>query len=45
MLEIIKDAGYTGYIGVEFEGEGISPEEGIMSTKELLIEEGSKLNK
>lgn len=44
MLEIVKDAGYTGYIGVEFEGEGISAEEGIMATKELLIEEGSKLN-
>jgi sugar phosphate isomerase/epimerase len=44
ILKIVKDAGYTGYIGVEFEGEGISAEEGIMATKELLIEEGSKLN-
>lgn len=44
ILKIVKDAGYTGYIGVEFEGEGISAEEGIMATKELLIEEGTKLN-
>lgn len=43
MLQIVKDAGYTGYIGIEFEGEGISPEEGIMATKELLIKAGKKL--
>lgn len=44
MLQIVKDAGYTGYIGVEYEGQRLSAEEGIMATKELLIEEGSKLN-
>ena len=43
MLQIVKDAGYTGYIGVEFEGQ-IPAEEGIMATKQLLIEEGKKLN-
>ena len=44
MLQIVKDAGYTGYIGVEFEGENLSAEEGILATKELLLEEGRKLN-
>lgn len=44
MLQIVKDAGYTGYIGIEFEGENLSAEEGILATKELLIEEGKKLN-
>lgn len=44
MLQIVKDGGYTGYIGVEFEGEKLSAEEGILATKELLIEEGRKLN-
>lgn len=44
MLQIVKDGGYTGYIGVEFEGENLSAEEGILATKELLIEEGKKLN-
>lgn len=44
MLQIVKDAGYTGYIGVEYEGQRLSPEEGIKATRELLIEKGSKLN-
>lgn len=43
MLQIVKNAGYTGYIGVEFEGE-IPAEEGIKATKQLLIKEGKKLN-
>ena len=36
MLKVIKDAGYTGYIGVEYEGEkpGV---EGSMETKNLLL--------
>ena len=44
MLQIVKDAGYTGFVGIEYEGSRLSPEEGIMATKQLLIEEGSKLN-
>ncbi|MGM0390428.1 MAG: sugar phosphate isomerase/epimerase family protein [Bacteroidota bacterium] len=43
MLKIVKDAGYTGFIGIEYEGTELSPEEGIKATKELLIAEGSKL--
>ncbi|MCP9200065.1 sugar phosphate isomerase/epimerase [Gramella sp. GC03-9] len=43
MLEIIKDAGYTGYIGIEFEGTEIPAEEGIMATKDLLIQAGRQL--
>ncbi|MDT7829098.1 sugar phosphate isomerase/epimerase family protein [Pricia sp. S334] len=37
MLQIVKDHGYTGYIGVEFEGSELSEEEGIIATKELLL--------
>lgn len=44
ILKIVKDAGYTGFVGVEYEGENLSPEEGIKATKELLIEVGSELN-
>ncbi|MBZ9630188.1 sugar phosphate isomerase/epimerase [Salegentibacter sp. LM13S] len=44
ILKIVQDAGYTGFVGVEYEGENLSPEEGIEATKELLIEVGSKLN-
>ncbi|MCM8570738.1 sugar phosphate isomerase/epimerase [Gramella jeungdoensis] len=43
MLQIVKDAGYTGFIGVEYEGEDMPPEEGIMATKELLIKAGKQL--
>ena len=37
MLEIVKNAGYDGFIGVEYEGQGLSEEDGIMATKNLLI--------
>jgi len=37
MLQIVKDAGYTGHIGIEYEGHQLSEEEGIRKTKELLM--------
>lgn len=43
MLQIVKDAGYHSYIGVEYEGEEMPPEEGIMATKKLLIEKAKQL--
>jgi sugar phosphate isomerase/epimerase len=36
MLQIVKDAGYTGHIGIEYEGSGVSEEEGVRKTKALL---------
>ncbi len=36
MMKIVVDAGYSGYVGVEYEGEGIEPREGIRLTKVLL---------
>lgn len=36
MLKIVKDAGYTGHIGIEYEGHDLSEKEGIKATKELL---------
>ncbi len=44
MLQMIKDAGYEGYIGVEYEGNELGEEEGIMATKKLMLEAASKLN-
>ncbi len=44
MLQIVKDANYTGFIGVEFEGNDISEEEGIIATKELMLSAAKKLN-
>ena len=45
MLQIVKGAGYTGYIGVEYEGKILSEQEGIEATKKLLINAAKKLNK
>jgi len=35
-LKLVLDAGYRGYIGVEYEGSGLSEEDGILATKKLL---------
>lgn len=43
MLQIVKDAGYSGFIGVEYEGNRLSSEEGIIATRDLLIREGRNL--
>ncbi len=42
MLQIVKNAGYTGHVGIEFEGE-IPEDEGIMATKALLEKVGKEL--
>jgi len=42
MIQLIKDAGYKGYIGVEFEGEA-DEEAGITATKNLLINAAKKV--
>jgi len=36
LLKIVVDAGYHGYIGVEYEGDKLSPEEGILRTKKVM---------
>jgi sugar phosphate isomerase/epimerase len=36
MLKILKDAGFNGYIGIEYEGDKLSEEAGIRATKALL---------
>jgi sugar phosphate isomerase/epimerase len=37
MMKIIKDSGFNGYLGIEYEGDQVSEEEGIKKTKELLL--------
>ncbi len=44
MLQIVKDAGYTGYIGVEYEGSVLGEEEGIKATRDLLLSAAQKMN-
>ncbi len=36
MVKIVLDAGYRGYIGIEYEGEVLPEDEGIRKTKALL---------
>ncbi|MEM7014929.1 MAG: TIM barrel protein [Verrucomicrobiota bacterium] len=35
-MKIVADAGYTGYVGVEYEGKQLSEDDGIKATKALL---------
>jgi sugar phosphate isomerase/epimerase len=36
MLNIMLDAGYRGYVGIEYEGRELSESDGILATKKLL---------
>jgi len=36
MMRIVRDAGYRGYVGIEYEGSRLPEEEGIRATKRLL---------
>lgn len=37
MMQIVLDAGYNGYVGIEYEGSDHSEEEGILLTRDLLL--------
>ncbi|MFK5889145.1 MAG: sugar phosphate isomerase/epimerase family protein [Flavobacteriaceae bacterium] len=43
MLQIVKDGGYKGFIGVEYEGDRLSEEEGIIATKKLVLKAAKQL--
>ncbi|MCK5563813.1 MAG: TIM barrel protein [Planctomycetes bacterium] len=44
MMDIVLKHGYHGYVGVEYEGSGLSEEDGIVATRKLLekIRSGEK---
>jgi len=42
MIKMIKETGYNGFIGVEYEGGG-DERAGILATKELLIKAANAL--
>ncbi|SDM74845.1 Sugar phosphate isomerase/epimerase [Catalinimonas alkaloidigena] len=44
MMQLVKDAGYTGYVGIEYEGSQLSEEAGIRATKQLLEKVGAELS-
>ncbi len=43
MMKIVLDAGYRGFVGVEYEGDKLSEEEGIIASKQLLEQVREKL--
>jgi hypothetical protein len=43
MLRIVKASGYTGYIGIEYEGSKLSEPDGIKATKALMERVGRSL--
>jgi sugar phosphate isomerase/epimerase len=43
MMKIVLDAGYHGYVGIEYEGSKLSEDEGIRATKALLEKVRSQL--
>ena len=43
MMKIVLGAGYKGYVGIEYEGDQVSEDEGIMLTKKLLQRVRSEL--
>ncbi len=44
ILQTVKDAGYTGFIGVEYEGNVLSEEDGIIATRDLLLKAAKMVN-
>lgn len=36
MLRLVRESGYEGYIGIEYEGEDLGEHEGIVATRKLL---------
>lgn len=40
MLTIARNGGYQGWVGIEYEGETLSEQEGITRTRDLLIRNG-----
>jgi len=44
MMQIVKDHGYKGYVGIEYEGNSLDAEAGIIKTRDLLIKVGKALS-
>jgi hypothetical protein len=44
LLTIVKNAGFKGFVGIEYEGTRLSEDEGIKATKRLLERVGKELS-
>jgi hypothetical protein len=45
MLSLVKEAKFTGYIGIEYEGSPLSEHDGIIATKKLVEKTWAELHK
>lgn len=43
IMQLVKDSGYTSYVGVEYEGSRLSEREGIIATRDLLLKSVASL--
>nr|WP_237701165.1 sugar phosphate isomerase/epimerase family protein [Maribacter sp. HTCC2170] len=43
ILQMVKDAGYKSFIGVEYEGSELNEEQGIIATRDLLLNAAQKI--
>lgn len=44
IMKMVKESGYRGFVGVEYEGNEVSEEKGIELTRDLLIKVGKQLS-
>lgn len=44
VMKMVKKVGYKGFVGVEFEGDNVTEDEGIKLTRDLLIKVGKQLS-
>jgi len=44
VMGIVKEHGYKGWVGIEYEGSKLSEVEGIKATRDLLLKVGQKLS-
>ena len=44
VMKMVKDTGYKGFVGIEYEGSQVSEDKGIELTRDLLIKVGKQLS-
>ncbi len=44
IIKLVKESGYTGYVGVEYEGDRLPEKEGVLATKNLLLKSAKSIN-
>lgn len=43
VMKMVKDSGYRGFVGIEYEGSVLPEEEGVIKTRDLLLKVGKEL--